>query len=154
MWVINLKPLPPGMLMSFFFTEFWRVERVGVQGVEAERGLCLGQFSSSRIFIPRWISIAILYSHAGHYQVHSHPLYCNILGLIVLFFFFSFSWWNVFPCLLTCCAWTNFCTSPLRGVADAASRDVPTLLLRLRDVTDQPLVCPDTIDHVSELQLL
>ena len=42
----------------------------------------------------------------------------------------------------------------LRGVADAASLDVPTLLLRLREVADQPLVCPDTIDHVSEHQLL
>ena len=42
----------------------------------------------------------------------------------------------------------------LRGFADAASLDVPTLLLRLREVADQSLVCPDTVDHVSELQLL
>ena len=41
-----------------------------------------------------------------------------------------------------------------RGVADAASLDVPTLLLRLREVADQSLVLPETIDHVSELQLL
>ena len=41
-----------------------------------------------------------------------------------------------------------------RGVADAASLDVPTLLLRLREVADQSLVCPETIDHVRELQLL
>ena len=42
----------------------------------------------------------------------------------------------------------------LRGVADAAILDVPTLLLRLREVADQSIVCPDAIGHVSELQLL